>query len=136
MAIPSAPLNLLSRNVGNEAIELSWDASVGAVSYNIYICTTSGGTFNKANLTAITDTKTSLPNIKFGTRVYFKVTAVNGDGESSLSDLANDATCSIGTVTLLFQGLVGDKIPVGAMFTSRVNNRLVSFVITTEGLCA
>ena len=136
MAIPSAPSGLLSRNVGNECVELSWDSSVGADSYNVYISTSSGGTFTKANLTAITVTKVSLPNIKFGTTVYFKVTAVNVDGESALSSLANDATCSVGSVTLHFQGLVGDKIPVGAMFTSRVNNRLVSFVTTTEGTCA
>ena len=134
--VPSSPANLLSRNMGDGSVELSWDAVVGATSYSIYMSTTVGGTFNQVNLVAVTDTKIRVPNITFGATVYFKVTAVNGDGESVKSSLAEDAVCSPGVCTLQFTGMVRDTIPVGAMFTAPVNGRLVSFIVTTEGICA
>ena len=82
----------------------------------------------------IMDSKVRLPNITYGLTVYIKVTAENEVGESDKSGLAQDAVCSPGVVTLLFTGMVGDKIPAGSMFTNRVNTKLVSFVTLTEGL--
>ena len=134
--VPSPPTNLLCRNLGDGSVELQFDASAGAVSYNIYMSTTIGGTYNKINFAAVTDTKSRVPNLRFGATVFFKVTAVNGDGESAMSTVAQDAVCSPGVCTLQFTGMVGDTIPVGAMFTAPVNGRLVSFVVTTEGICA
>ena len=136
MAIPAAPLNPLSRNVGNGAVELAWDASAGALSYNVYISTASGGPFVRANRATISDTKVRLPNLRFGITAYFKVTAVNADGESAQSSLAEDATCAQGVTTLQFDGLVGDQIPAGAVFAAMVGTKLVAFRTTTGGTCA
>jgi hypothetical protein len=136
MAAPNAPANLLSRNVGNGSLELQWDASIGAVSYNVYLSIAADGTFNKANLAPITDTKTVLRNIRFGLTVYIKVTAVNAaDEESVQSDMAEDAVCSPGVVTLQFEGVTGDQIPAGAVFAAKVNEKLVAFITTTAGVC-
>ena len=133
MAVPAAPQNLLSRNVGNGSVELSWTASGGAVSYNIYLAIALAGTYTKINNAPILATTVRLPNFKFGITVYLKVTAVNADGESAQSAVSQDATCSQGIVTLQFEGLLGDMIPAGAMFTAKVGSRLVSFVTTTAG---
>ena len=136
MAVPSAPSGVLARNVGNGSVELSFNSSVGALSYNIYLATSLAGTYTKINNAPITTTTVRLPNFKFGVTVFFKVSAVNTDGESAQSDAAQDAVCSPGVVTLQFTGLVGDIIPAGAVFTAMVGTKLVSFVTTTEGQCA
>ena len=136
MNVPAAPQNLLARNVGNGSVELQFSASVGAVSYNVYLSITLAGTYVKINNAPIFSSPVRLPNIKFGTTVYFKVTAVNADGESAQSSASQDAVCQQGVVTLQFEGLVGDVIPVGAMFTAKVGTRLVSFITTSAGTCA
>jgi hypothetical protein len=107
-----------------------------ADSYNVYLSTSLAGTYSKANIAPITDTKVRLSNIKFGLTVYIKVTAVNSDGEGAQSAAAQDAVCSPGVTTLQFEGLVGDQIPAGAMFTAKVGTRLVSFVTLASGICA
>jgi hypothetical protein len=137
MSAPAAPTNALSMNKGNGSCEIQWSASVNAVSYNVYLATSLTGTYRKANLKPILGTVTRLPNLKFGLTVFFKVTAVNAAGEeSALSTVAEDATCSAGTVILQFTGLIGDVIPAGAIFTARVGQALVSFRTLTTGTVA
>lgn len=135
LEIPAVPANVMCRNVGNGSVEVAWD-DVYAEWYNVYMSLTSDGIFKKINLSGIYDTKVRLPNIKFGTTVYIKVTAENEVEESDKSELAQDAVCSQGITILQFTGMVGDKIPVGALFSNRVNTKLVSFVATTEGICS
>ena len=136
MAVPSAPLNPLARNVGNGSVELQFSAVAGALYYNIYLSTTLAGTYTKINNSEITTTTVRLPNFKFGITVFFKVTAVNADGESAKSAAAQDATCGQGVTILEFTGLVGDQIPLGATFAAKVGTRLVSFVTAESGTCA
>ena len=72
----------LAPTAGNAQVVLSWTASTGATSYNIYRSTTSGGegsTAYKTGVTAATFTDTGLTN---GTTYYYEVTAVNTGGES------------------------------------------------------
>ena len=135
MSAPAAPQNVLARNVGNGSVEIQWDQAAGAVSYNIYLsATSSSGPFYKANWAPIIGAVTRLPNLRFGLRVYCRVTAINAAGEESVqSATALDAVCGPGVVTLTFEGLVGDKIPAGAIFTAKVGAALVSFVTTTSG---
>ena len=136
MAVPSSPSGVLARNVGNGSVELAWTASAGALYYNIYLSTTLAGTYTKINNAAVTTTTVRLPNFTFGVTVYFRVTAVNADGESAQSAVAQDATCGQGVTILEFTGLVGDQIPLGATFAAKVGTRLVSFVTTESGTCA
>ncbi|MCA1628230.1 MAG: fibronectin type III domain-containing protein, partial [Acidobacteria bacterium] len=94
--VPPAPTNLTAA-AGNAQISLSWAASSGATSYNLYRSTSSGFTPNDSNraatgLTATSYTNTGLTN---GTTYYFIVRAVNAAGESGNSNEAG-ATPSAG----------------------------------------
>ncbi|MGO8671962.1 MAG: choice-of-anchor tandem repeat GloVer-containing protein, partial [Capsulimonadaceae bacterium] len=81
--IPAAPTGLTA-TTGDTQVSLSWTASSGATSYNIYRATTSGGEGSTAIGTALatTYTDTGLTN---GVTCYYKVAAVNGGGISGQS---------------------------------------------------
>jgi predicted alpha-1,2-mannosidase len=81
----AAPANL-SATPGDALVTLSWSASSGAVSYNIYRGTSPGGedpTPIAAGVTDLAYTDTGLVN---GTTYYYFVTAVNANGESDPSN--------------------------------------------------
>ena len=81
---PAAPTNV-SATGGDKQVTLSWAVSAGATSYNIYRGTTSNGQAAAAvanNLTSPTFTDTTVTN---STTYYYKVTALNGAGESPKS---------------------------------------------------
>ncbi|MEM3489237.1 MAG: fibronectin type III domain-containing protein [Nitrososphaerota archaeon] len=81
--IPPAPTNL-TVTAGNKQVTLSWNASTGATSYNVYDATVSGGPYTKVASTSNTSmTVTGLSNT--GTTYYFVVTAVNSAGGSGYS---------------------------------------------------
>jgi len=82
---PAAPTGLAA-SPGNAQVTLSWSASSGATSYNVYQGTSSGGESSTpiaTGITALTYTVTSLTN---GTTYYFEVTAVNSAGVSGYSN--------------------------------------------------
>ena len=74
----------LATTAGNGQISLSWTASSGATSYNVYSGTSAGGenTAPIANVQSTSYTNTGLSN---GTTYYYKVVAVNGVGASAQS---------------------------------------------------
>jgi hypothetical protein len=82
-APPSAPTGLAAI-AGNAAVILSWTASPGATSYNIYRATTSGGEGTTAVGTSTSTgfTDTGLTN---GTTYWYKVSATNSAGTSAQS---------------------------------------------------
>jgi hypothetical protein len=87
-AIPAIPTGLTA-TAGDAQVTLSWNASSGATSYNIYRSLTPGGegtTPYKTGVTTTTFTDTGLTN---GTTYYYKVTAVNSGGESGQSSEAS-----------------------------------------------
>ena len=79
-AIPAAPLNV-NITMGPSQIQLSWNASATAVSYNIYRSTTPGGEGSTplVNVTSSPYTDSTVTN---GTTYYYQITAVNLGGES------------------------------------------------------
>ena len=84
-AVPAAPTNLTGA-AGNGQVSLNWNASAGAVSYNIYRGPSAGGEATAplaTNLTTTTFTDTSAAN---GVAYFYKVAAVNSAGVSGLSN--------------------------------------------------
>jgi len=81
------PVPTLTATGGNTQALLSWTASNGAASYNIYRATTAGAeSLYQSNVTTTTFTDTGLTN---GTTYYYEVTAVNTAGESGRSNEAS-----------------------------------------------
>ena len=81
---PAAPTGLTA-TAGNASVKLSWTASTGATSYNVYRGTTAGGEATAALATGITTTSYTDATVGNGTTYYYKVAAVNSGGTSPLS---------------------------------------------------
>jgi hypothetical protein len=87
----SAPTGLTA-TAGNAQVSLTWNASSGATSYNVYSATTNGGPYTEiTNVTTLSYTNTGLSN---GTTYYYVVTAVNSSGQSGDSNQASAAPSS------------------------------------------
>jgi hypothetical protein len=116
------PLNPtgITATAGTAQTTVSWAQVTGATSYTVYYGTTAG--VSKANatnsVTNVTTTTTIVPNMINGTTYYFVVTAVNGNGESIVSNevsatpLANPSgiqvTAGDGQVTITWTPGAGD----------------------------
>ncbi|MCJ8012149.1 alpha-amylase family glycosyl hydrolase [Paenibacillus sp. KQZ6P-2] len=71
---------------GNLSVSLEWDAVQGADAYHIYRSPIEGGSLEQVGIVSGTTwTDTSVQN---GMKYYYTVTAVKGQGESSLSEFA------------------------------------------------
>ena len=99
---PAAPTGLTAAG-GIGKINLSWNASPTATSYNVKRSTTSGGPYsliaNNVTGTSFTDS-----TVTAGTTYFYVVSAVNPQGESPNSNQASAAPIAPGTGT----GLQGD----------------------------
>ncbi|MHB8512297.1 MAG: RCC1 domain-containing protein [Actinomycetota bacterium] len=88
--VPTAPQNLIATS-GNAQVSLSWSAPASnggsaVTGYNIYRSTSSG---TETLLTQATSTSYQDTGLTNGTTYYYKVSAVNGVGEGSLSNEAS-----------------------------------------------
>jgi fibronectin type 3 domain-containing protein len=79
--VPSPPAGL-NATAGNGQVTLSWTASLGAISYNIYRGTTAGDEAAIPVQTGITSTSFTDLGLTNGTKYYYQVSAVNAAGES------------------------------------------------------
>jgi beta-glucanase (GH16 family) len=83
---PPAPTNLGAIG-GDSQVGLSWNASAGAASYNVYRSRSAGTeTLYQSGVTTTLFADTGVTN---GTTYYYKVTAVNAGGESAESNEAS-----------------------------------------------
>jgi kumamolisin len=82
---PDPPTGLTA-GAGDGTVTLSWTASSGATSYDIYRGTTIGGEGTTPLVSGITGTTYTDNNVTNGTTYYYKVSATNSVGTSSLSD--------------------------------------------------
>jgi thermitase len=100
---PPAPTNLVA-TAGNAQVSLTWGASTGATSYNVKRSTTTGGPYTtiKTGQTSASYTDTGVTN---GTKYYYVVTAVNGNGESGNSNEANATPSAPSGTTAVFLNL-------------------------------
>jgi fibronectin type 3 domain-containing protein len=81
---PSAPTGLTATARTNQ-VALSWTASAGAASYNLYRSTAAGGEGTTPYKTGLISTSYGDSAVTPGTRYYYMVTAVNASGESARS---------------------------------------------------
>lgn len=83
VTVPTAPTGLFA-SPGNASVALTWNATAGATSYQVYRGTTPGG----ESATALATTTTPAYNdtgLTNGTHYYYKVTATNTAGTSPTS---------------------------------------------------
>lgn len=114
-APPPAPANLTA-TAGNTQVSLSWTASSGAASYNVYHGTSAGGESSTAVATGVTSTSYTNTGLTDGTTYYFKVAAVNSSGTSTMSNeasatpTASTGPIANGTWTMTPQNATGSRV--------------------------
>ncbi len=89
--MPPAPTGLTA-TPGNAQVSLSWSASSGATTYNVYRATTSGGEGSTAYATGITTTTYTNTGLTSGTKYFYTVAAVNAGGTSAQSSEVSATT--------------------------------------------
>jgi len=117
-AAPSTPTGLTA-TAGNGQIAISWLASNGAATYNLYRATQSGSegtTAYKSDLTSTSFTDTGLTK---GTTYFYTVAAVNSGGVSSQSAEAS-ATPTLGTGLITAVTTDASRYAPGAIATITV----------------
>ncbi len=92
---PSAPTGLTA-TAGSGKVTLSWTASTGAASYNVYRGTAAGGEGATPIATNISSASYADSTVTNGTKYYYKVAAVNAGGTSAFSNEAS-ATPTVST---------------------------------------
>src|ERR1700689_3679790 len=87
LSAPATPTGLQATG-GNAQVNLSWNASAGAATYNVKRSTTNGGPYNTA---VASPTTTNYPDatVTNGTTYYYVVSAVNTAGQSANSAQAS-----------------------------------------------
>ena len=86
--LPPAPTGLTAK-AGRGQVSLSWKASAGAASYNVYRGTTPGGENATPIAKGVTVTSFTDRGVASGTTYYYKVAAVNSIGTSGFSNEAS-----------------------------------------------
>jgi subtilase family serine protease len=81
----------LTASAGNGSVSLSWTASTGAATYNVYQGVASGGEGTTAVQTGVSTTSASITGLTNGTTYYFTVAAVDSGGTSAQSAEAHAA---------------------------------------------
>jgi hypothetical protein len=84
-ATPIAAPTGLSATAGTKQVALSWAASIGAQTYNVYRGTAAGQEGGTPVASGISTTSYTNTGLTTGTTYYYKVAAVNFSGTSSLS---------------------------------------------------
>jgi subtilase family serine protease len=87
MTVPAAPTGLTAAG-GNASATLSWTASSGASTYNIYQGTSAGGEAAAPVQTGVMGVTATVSGLTNGTTYYFVVAAVDAGGTSSPSSEA------------------------------------------------
>ena len=93
---PAAPTGLAA-TAGNAQVTLSWTASNGAATYNVYRGTATGAEGASPIATGIAATTYTNTGLTNGTTYYYKVAAVNGSGTSPMSNEMSAKPVSVAT---------------------------------------
>lgn len=89
--VPAAPTNISATGGANQ-VTISWTASTGATSYNVYRSTTAGVTVSNGTKLAGVASPYVNTGLTAGTTYYYIVTAVNSAGESAASTQTSATT--------------------------------------------
>jgi hypothetical protein len=85
---PPAPTGLAATSPTKKKINLTWNASAGATSYNVKRSTVNGGPYTTI-APGVTSTSYTNGGLTSGTTYYYVVSAVNAGGESANSNQAS-----------------------------------------------
>ena len=107
---PAAPTGVTAA-AGDAHVTISWGAVSGATSYNIYWSTTTGVTAANGTQIAGATSPYLLTGLTNGTRYYFVVTSVNGNGESTPSSQVSSMPSSGPYISALIYTLAGGGVP-------------------------
>ena len=88
---PPVPSNLSAEAISSSKITLNWDLVNGAASYKVYRSLSSSGTYSLAASGGSTSSWTD-ENLAANTTYYYKVTALNSNGESAQSSSVSAKT--------------------------------------------
>lgn len=86
--LAAVPVNL-SATSGNGTVTLSWNASAGAASYDVYEGSAAGSEAATPVASSVTGTSTTISGLTNGATYYFKVAAVDAGGISAQSNEAS-----------------------------------------------
>jgi len=89
--VPDVPANVSVSTASTSQLNLSWDASSGADSYQISRSTSSGSGYSQI-ATGITATSYNNTGLSVGDQYFYKIRAVNSEGNSAYSSEANGWT--------------------------------------------
>ena len=95
-AVPPAPTALAATG-GNAKVGLTWTASTGAASYNVYRGTSTGAESTTPLSTGLTGTSFTDSTAANGTTYYYTVAAVNANGTSAMSNEASATPAAPGS---------------------------------------
>ena len=127
-SVPVAPANLTA-SASDSQVGLSWSASGGATSYNAYRGLTAGGEGSTPFATGIIGTSYTDTAVTNGTTYYYKVTAVNANGESSQS---NEVSVTPNAVLAAPSNLAATAVTNSQINLSWVNNAVNATAILIE----
>jgi len=97
--VPAAPTGLTATAVSSSQIDLSWNEVTGAIGYRIYQSTSANGDYYL--LTSSTSPAAINIELPANMTVYYKVTAVNSNGEGPPSDYAFAKTFAPETLSMV-----------------------------------
>jgi fibronectin type 3 domain-containing protein len=140
VTVPSAPTGVTA-TAGTNQVSLSWTASSGATSYNVYRSTSSGGEGSTAYASGLTGTSYTDTGVTAGTTYYYKVAAANSAGTSAQSAEVSAKPTSSGSVppnTAVLQinagGAAVSPFLADEDFSSPGNEFSSTATITTSGV--
>ncbi len=115
LALPSSPTSLAATN-SSGTIDLTWNsvAGPGTISYSVYRSTTSG-TYGAALATGLSSASYTDSTVSNGTVYYYKVSANNLSGESTLSsEVSSQAIAGFSISSVSVNGASALQVSWGA----------------------
>ena len=127
---PAAPSNL-SATAGNAQVFLSWTASSGATTYNVYRGATAGGESTTPIATGITMPSYTDTSVTNGTAYYYEVVAVSTGGASGYSNETNATPVAPTYALTVTNGIGSGSYAAGTQVTVTANTPSSGYQFST-----